>query len=100
MAEELVAQTLAATRPLDQAGDIDKLDGGRQNRLGTDDFRQLVQPGIGNPNHADVRLDGTKRVVGRFGAGGGNRVENRRLADIGQTDNATFKTHGLINLRK
>ena len=57
--------------------------------------RQRVQPRIGHRDVADVGLDGAERIVGRLRRGGlRQRVEERRLADIRQADDAAFEAHG------
>ena len=43
---------------------------------------------VGNLDHADVGINGAKRVVRRFGLGGGQRVEETRLAHIGEADDS------------
>ena len=45
---------------------------------------QHGQPGIGHPDHADVRLDGGERVVGREHVVARQGVEQRRLARVGE----------------
>ena len=58
------------------------------------DGRELVEPRIGHGDAADVRLDGAERIVGRLRRlGGGERIEQGRLADIGQADDSTVETH-------
>ena len=57
--------------------------------------RERLQPRIGHRDVADVRLDGAERIIGRLRRGGlGQRVEERRLADVGQADDAAFEAHG------
>ena len=46
---------------------------------------ELVEPRIGHRDLADIRLDGAERIVRRLRRRRlGQRVEQRRLADIGQ----------------
>ncbi len=55
----------------------------------------VVQPRVGHGDVADVGLDGAERIIRRLGGGGlGERVEERRLADVGQADDAAFEAHG------
>ena len=55
----------------------------------------VVEPRVGHGDVADVGLDGAERIIRRLGGGGlGERVEERRLADVGQADDAAFETHG------
>src|SRR5207248_3106977 len=92
--EKLVAEALALRRAPNKALDIDK------GQPGWNDLRRLaehgepVEPGVGYRDLADIRLDGAERIVrGLRRRRLGQRVEERRLADIGQTDDATFETH-------
>src|SRR4029453_3898048 len=48
----------------------------------------------GHQHLADVRLDRAERIVRRLRRRGrGQRVEHRRLADIGQAEDAACETH-------
>src|SRR5690606_24202413 len=91
--QELVAQPLARGRAGDQAGDVDKFDRGRNALLRLDDLRQRGQPGIRHRVHPHVRLDGAEREVGRGDARLGKCIEEGRLANVAQADDATFDTH-------
>ena len=88
VAEELVAQSLALARALDQPRDIDKLNGGGGVLFGVVHLGELVQPLVGNGYHADVRLDGAEGIVRALRARVGNRVEQGGLADVRQSDDA------------
>ena len=68
---------------------------GRDGLLGLDDLGELVEARVGNLDHADVRLDGAERVVRGFGLGGGQGIEQRRLADVRKTDDSEFE-HDLV----
>ena len=93
--EELVAQPLALRGAAHQAGDVDEVEAGRDDLLRAGDRGQRRQPGVGHGDDADVRLDGAERIVGRLRRGGlRQRVEERRLADVGQADDAAFEAHG------
>ena len=97
---ELVAEAFALGRPFDEAGDVDKVHAGRNDLLRTCNPGQFIQPGFWHSDFANVRLDRAERIVG--GLCGGRlrkRVEERRLADIGQAHNSTFEAHsGLLFL--
>ena len=55
---------------------------------------ELVEPRIGHRHFADIRLDGAERIVRRLRRRRcGQRIEQRRLADIRQSDNSTFESH-------
>ena len=92
--EELVAEPLALRGAADEAGDVDEGEPGRDDLLRAGDLGQHVETGIGHRDLADVGLDGAERIVGRLRRRGlRQRVEERRLADIGQADDAAFETH-------
>src|SRR4029079_9642394 len=69
----------------------------RRNDLGGLGERgELLEPRIGHGDFADVRCDVAERIVRRLGAGGlRERIEERRLADIRQADDAAFESHDL-----
>jgi hypothetical protein len=98
--QELVAQALALARALDDAGDVDEVDGGRDGLGRPEQLRQLRQPGCPAPHDADVRLDRRERVVGRQHVVLGERVEQRALADVGQADDAEGETHAVRRYRR
>ena len=52
------------------------------------------QARVGHFDDAHVGLDGAERIVLRRDAGLGERVEERRLADVGQADDAALQAHG------
>ncbi len=89
--QELVAQPLAFAGALHQSGDVDELDCGRHGPLRVHDLGQRIQPGIGDLDDAGVRLDGGKRIVRHQRLGGREGVEERGLADVGQSDNSESK---------
>ncbi len=93
--EKLVAEPLALRSAAHQPGDVDEGEARRNDLLRARDARQRLQPRVGHRDVADVRLDGAEGVVGRLRRGGlGQRVEERRLADVGQADDAAFEAHG------
>ncbi len=88
--EELVAQALALTGALDEAGDVDELDRRRDDDVGAGNLPQHFEPRVRHRHHADVRVDGAERIVGRFRlAAAGDGVEQRRFADVGETDDTS-----------
>ena len=59
------------------------------------DCGDLLQTRIGHRDLAGVRLDGAEGIVGGLRGGRARqRVEKRRLADVGQPNDAAFETHG------
>ena len=92
--EKLVAEPLALRRAADEAGDVDEGQPGRDDLLRAGDLGQDVETRVRHRDLADVGLDGAKRIVGRLRRRGlRQRIEERRLADIGQADDAAFETH-------
>ena len=57
----------------------------------------VSQPRIRHRHLADIRLDGAERIIRRLRRRRfGQRIEERRLADIRQADDAAFEAHGII----
>ncbi len=96
--EELVPEALALGGARDQAGDVDELDDRRDHLQRLVDGGELREARVGHFHHAHVRLDGAERIVLRGDAGLGERVEERRLADVGQADDAALQCHVVIPL--
>ena len=85
IAEELVAETFALRRALDETRDIHELDRGRGILFRLVHLREIVQPRVRHGDDADVRLDRAERIVRRLRPGVCQRIEKRALAHIGQT---------------
>jgi hypothetical protein len=95
IAEELVAEPLTLGRAAHQPGDVDEGELGFDDLLRSGDFCQRVEPRIGHRDLADVGLDRAERIIGRLRRLRlRQRVEQGRFADIGQTDDTAFETHG------
>ena len=62
----------------------------RSAKTGDKDAKARVR----HRHHADVGLDRAEREIGRGDARLGQGVEEGRLADIGQADDAAFDSHG------
>src|SRR5690606_38349816 len=91
--EELVAQPFATGGAGDQPGDVDELHRGRDDLLRVDDPGERVQPRIRHRHDADIGLDGAEGEVGRGDARLGQRIEEGRLADVRQADDAALDAH-------
>ena len=88
VAQKLVAETRALAGTLDQTCNVNKLNDGRRFLVSLPDFGQLVQPRVGHGHDAGVRLNRAEGVVGRLRVlGAGQRIEQGRLAHVGQTHN-------------
>jgi hypothetical protein len=100
MSEKLVAKPFASARPLDETGDIEDFDGGRQNPLRPYELGQLMHARVRNLDDAEVRINGTEWIIGRFGPGRCQRIENSRLPHIGKPDDTAVETHVKPSLKK
>ena len=90
--EELVAEAFALVGALDQAGNVDELDRGGDDRAGLEEQFEAGQTIIGDGDNADVGLDGAERIIGdRRLVGAGDCVEEGGLACVGQSDDAGFQ---------
>ena len=87
VAEELVAEALARTGALDEAGDVDEFDGGRDELFGAGNLGEHFEAGIRDGDHPDIRVDRAKGIVGGLGlACAGDRIEQGGFANIRETD--------------
>ena len=94
--EELVAEAFALGGAAHQARDIDEGQPRRDDLRRLGDFGQFVEPWIRHRDLADIRLDGAERIIRRLRRSRlGQRVEQRRLADIGQSDDTAFESHNV-----
>ena len=92
--EELVAEAFALRGAADEARNVDEGQSRRDDLRGACDGRQFVEPGIRHGDLADIRLDGAERIIRRLRRRRlGQRVEQRRLADIGQANDTAFESH-------
>ena len=94
--EEPVAQALALGRARHQPGDVDELHGARNHAGGFDDLGDAVEARIGDRHHARIRLDGAERKVLRLDPRAGQSVEQRRLADVREPDDAAVEAHQAV----
>ena len=84
--EELVAETLALARSFDEPADVDDLDRGVDGLLRLRHGRELVESVVGHLGHPDVRVLGGERVRRGERTAAGQRVVQRALARVGETD--------------
>jgi hypothetical protein len=95
--EELVAQTLAATRSLDETGDIDKLDMGRNDLMGMDHLREATEPAVGDGDRTFIGLYGAERVILVRGMCVGKCVKNGRLPHVREADYPNIHYEGFTS---
>ena len=93
VAEELIAQSLALCRALDEPGDVHEFDRRRDHALRVDQRVEIAEAAVGYGDHARIRFDRAEGVILGLDAGGGERVENRALPDVGQADDAASESH-------
>ena len=93
--QELVAQALAFAGAFHEARDVHELDHGEDGALRAHDPRQRVEPRVGHLHDAGVGLDRGERIVRHERLGGGQRVEEGGLADVGKADDAESKHDGI-----
>jgi len=93
LGEKLVAQPFALGRPLHESGDVDELDAGGDRLRRPGQFGNAGEPVVGNRHDPHVRVDRTEGVVVGLGPGTAQRIEDGRLADIGEADEAALKRH-------
>jgi hypothetical protein len=84
--QEPVSQTLARRRPGDESGDVDELDARGHDLLALAHLGQGQETGVGDLGDADVGLGGRERMGRHRRRASGQRVEQRRLAGVGQPD--------------
>ena len=94
--EELIAKARALARTLHDAGDVDEHDGRRQEPLRTEDAGEHVEPRVRNPDHAGVRLDRRERVVRGEDIVLRQGIEEGRLPDVRESDDADRERQGAI----
>ncbi len=94
IAEKLVAEPLPLGGAAHETGNVDEGKTRRHDHGGFGKAGEGVEARIGHRDLPHIRLDRAERIVRRLRRRGrGQRVEERRLADIGQADNAAFEAH-------
>ena len=91
--EELVAQAFALAGALHQTGDVNELDGGGHDTARMHNVGEFLESLVRHGHDALVGLDGRKGIVRRQDVLLGERVEERRLAHVGQADDADGEGH-------
>ena len=96
--KKLVAEALTLGGATHQSRDIDESQPGRNDLRRLADLVELVEPGIGHRDLTHVRLDRAERLVCRLRCRRfRQRVEQRRLAHIRQSDDTAFESHDVLN---
>ena len=88
LGQEAIAQPLAGRGALHQPGDVSELDRLRDLRARTGGLGNGRQAMVGDLDDGDVRLHRRERVDGGLRRGPRKGVEERRLARVGQADDA------------
>ena len=92
--QQRVDLTQAAEERGPRAGDVLHPDRGGCELLRADERRDPVEPVVGDRGHADVGLVRLRGVGGDLGARLRQRVEQRRLARVGEPHDADLERHG------
>src|SRR5262249_45357729 len=93
--EELVAQALAFGGAANEPGDIDERNARWNYLLRFPERRQLAKPRIRHGDLAHIWLDSAERIIGGLRRRSLRKgIEERRLADIRQADDAALESHG------
>src|SRR5208282_2174187 len=97
--QKLIAEPFAFRGAAHEARDVDKRQPRWNDFLGARDVRERFEPCVGHRDIADIGLDGAKGIIRRLRRRRLRQcIEEGRFADIGQTDDAAFETHGRSTL--
>ena len=87
--EELIAEAFAGARAFHQSGDVDELDRRRNDLLRMGQLRECVEPRIRHRDDAEIRINCAEGIIrGLRFSGARNGVEERRLANVRQTNDS------------
>ncbi len=95
--QELVAETLALRSARHESRDVDELHGRGHDLLRMHDVRELLQARIRHRHDTHVGVDRAERIVLSRDLRSGEGVEQCRLADVRQTDDAAANWHGSLH---
>ena len=90
LGQEAVAEALAARGALDQAGDVHQFERGIHLALHAGGRGHGVEARVGDGHARQVGLDGAEGAVLGGDFGGGQGVEERGLADVGEAEDGCF----------
>ena len=90
MREELISESLAVACALDEPCNIDEFDDGGGDFFAVIKSCELVQPFIGDGDHAHVGLDGAEWVVCGIRTCVRDGIEEGGFSHIGKTYDAEF----------
>ena len=100
VAEELVAQAFTLGCAAHKPGNVDEGKLGRDDLGRTGNRGQLVEARVGHADLADIGLDGAEGIIGCLsGLRLCERIEQGRLADIGQAHDPATETHVLLRMK-
>ncbi len=84
--QKAIPEPLSLVGAANEAGDVHESDVGGDHPLGPQDAREGLEPRVGQEGHPHVGLDGGEGVGGHRRVGLGQRVEERGLPGVRQTD--------------
>ena len=94
VAQELVPQPLALGGPAHEPGDVRKVHRSVNDAPALANLGELLHPRVGHRHRRLVRLDGAEGIIRRLRIlRPRQRIEQRRLPNIRQTNNTNGKTH-------
>ena len=96
--QELVAKARALGGAFDNPGDINERDRRMDDLFRVKHLRELRESRIGQGDDPLVRLDRRERVIRRQHVVPRQRIEQRRLADVGQSDDSQIQAHRVQSL--
>ena len=88
--EEFVPEPFAGAGAAHDAGDIDHAHGSRDDFFALDELVDDIKPLIGHGHHADVGIDGGKRIIRRQRPRRRQRVKDGAFPNVRQPDNSNF----------
>jgi hypothetical protein len=94
--QELVAQSFALARTLDEPRDVHELDRRRDHDVRLRDLLQRREPDVRNTDDADIGINRAKRVIGRFRLSrAGDSIEQCGFAHVREADDSSSQHNGM-----
>ena len=96
--EEFIAKPFALRRSLHKSRNIDKPDARRCRLLGVIEIGQHLEARIRHRHHTHIRLNRAERIIRCLCARLRDRIEQRTLAHVRQTDDSNFQIAHVYSL--
>jgi hypothetical protein len=91
--EELIAQPFTVAGPFHQAGNVNESDRGRNHFFAGEQFVEHAEARVRDRHHTGIGLDRCERIIGCQHPGVCQRVEQGRLANVRESDDAYGQAH-------